>query len=131
MKHIKTWRTPLAALALLLVILLSGCDSSGGAGNGLTIKDLPAGWSAANGGIAYDGTERECFYIAEDALANQNFQYVTDVAFADQKRGIAALVFQSSEDGKNCYVAKRWTPAQIRPVSIRLSTAWSCPWALM
>lgn len=106
MKHIKTYRTTLTALAFLLIILLSGCNSSGDADSGLTIKDLPAGWSAANGGLAYDGTERECFYIAEDALANQDFQYVTDVAFADQKRGIAALVFQSSEDSKNCYVAK-------------------------
>ena len=41
--------------------------------------------------MAYDGSERECFYVAEDTLANQNFQYVTGASFADEERDIAAL----------------------------------------
>ena len=94
-------------LLLAFTFLLAGCSNSSNSDSNLAVsKDLPSGWSSTSAGMAYDGSERECFYIAEDTLANQNFQYVTDVSFADEERGIAALVFQSSEDSKDCYVAK-------------------------
>lgn len=96
----KVGRVAAIALMLIFSIVLTGCNSSSDTANGLTTKDLPAGWSAANGGLSYDGTECECFYVAETALSNQDFQYMTDVTFTDQKRGVAALIFQSSEDSK-------------------------------
>lgn len=86
---------------------MAGCNGSSKFDTNLTTgKDLPTGWSVTDAGLSYDGPERECYYVTEDALANQDFQYATDVSFADEKRGVAALVFQSSEDSKNCYVAR-------------------------
>lgn len=100
--HKLVWVLLLAVIA----VTLTGCGNSSSDSNLTVSKDLPAGWSTSGGGLAYDGTERECFYVAGDTVKNQDFQYVTDVTFAEDDRGIAALVFQSSEDSKNCYVAK-------------------------
>lgn len=103
----KACRSGFIVLALLLAVLLAGCNGSSKFDTNLTTgKDLPTGWSVTDAGLSYDGSERECYYVTEDALANQDFQYATDVSFADEKRGVAALVFQSSEDSKNCYVAR-------------------------
>ena len=93
-------------LMLAFTFLLAGCNNSSSDSNLTTPKEQPAGWSSTSTGVAYDGSERECFYITEDTLTNQDFQYVTDVSFEKADRGIAALVFQSSEDSKDCYVAK-------------------------
>ena len=75
-------------LLLAFTLLLAGCKDSGNSDSNLTVsKDLPSGWSSTSAGMAYDGSERECFYVAEDTLTNQDFQYVTDVSFSDEDRG--------------------------------------------
>ena len=102
----KAGKSGVIALALILCMTLAGCNSSSFDSNLTTAKDLPAGWSVTDAGLTYDGTERECFYVTSDTLANQDFQYVTDVSFSDTGRGVAALVFQSSEDSRDCYVAR-------------------------
>ena len=68
----------LVLLLLASMFLLAGCNNSSNSDSNLTTsKDLPAGWSSTSEGMTYDGRERDCFYIAEDTLAHQDFQYVT------------------------------------------------------
>ena len=51
----KAGRVAAIALMLIFSIVLTGCNSSSDTANGLTTKDLPAGWSAANAGLSYPG----------------------------------------------------------------------------
>lgn len=88
-----------------LVLLLAGCNSKGNFSTNLPTDSLPEHWSYTDAGLSFDGGGRDGFYLSSKTISNQDFQYATDVTFADQGLGEAALVFQSTDDHRSCYVA--------------------------
>lgn len=107
---------PLMIAVMCLMLLLAACgsgdtsptgkpDSAPPASGPLPTENLPEHWSAAEGGIAFDGQDWESYYLSSAALSDNDFQYAADVVFSDKDKGLAALVFQSSADHNDCYVA--------------------------
>lgn len=111
----------LVIAAMLLVCLLPGCNNSaGGGGNSAGNENteapsnetnppaeatLPDHWTEADGAYTYDGEGGESFFLSDTVLKDQDFVYSADVTFEDPEYGLAALIFQSSDDSSNCYIA--------------------------
>lgn len=108
-------RFVLTVIAILcLTMLLTSCGGGNGGQGGedgrqasgeLPSKDLPEHWSAEGEGIAFDGQDWESWYISDISMYDEDFRYSVEVNFSESNTGIAALVFQSGDNHKSCYVA--------------------------
>ena len=98
----KRYLFSMAIIIACVAILFAACGEKA---PGRETEPLPEHWSATDTGLAFDGQTWDSYYFSGVSLSDKDFQYAADVTFADGNQGLAALVFQSSDDRSNCYVA--------------------------